>query len=40
MGIDERESIIEQLALMTGYNRSVFEQLSNDQLKKELEEHF
>lgn len=35
---EERLSIIEQLALITGYNRSVFEKMSDKKLMQELEE--
>lgn len=40
MDIKEKESIIEQLALISGYNRSVFEKLTDEQLKKELEQYY
>ncbi len=36
----ERESIIAQLVLMTGYNRSVFDKLTDEQLKSELEGYY
>lgn len=38
MDKQERLSIIEQLALITGYNRSVFEKMSDKKLMQELEE--
>ncbi len=37
---DERNSIIEQLSLITGYNTTVFEKLDDTQLEKELAEHY
>ncbi|WP_286191236.1 hypothetical protein [Virgibacillus salexigens] len=40
MDTKERLSIIEQLALITGYNRSVFEKQTDDQLVRELEERY
>lgn len=33
---DERESIIEQLALVEGVNRSVFEKYTDEQLMDEM----
>jgi len=33
---NDRESIIGQLVLVTGYNRSVFDKLSDSDLLKEL----
>jgi len=33
---EERESIIEQLALVNGHNRSVYESLTDEQVKEEL----
>jgi hypothetical protein len=36
----DRESIIEQLVLITGYNRSVFEKITDEALSKELEKHY
>jgi hypothetical protein len=33
---DERESIIDQLALVEGVNRSVFEKYTDEQLLKEM----
>lgn len=36
MGIKERESVIQELALVTGYNTSVFEKLTDEELEKEM----
>jgi len=33
---NDRESIIGQLVLVTGYNRSVFDKLSDSELQREL----
>ncbi|CDQ39528.1 hypothetical protein [Virgibacillus salexigens] len=40
MDTKERLSIIEQLALITGYNRSVFEKQTDGQLVRELEKRY
>lgn len=40
MGTKERDSIIEQLHLVTGYNRSVFTKLSDIELLKELAKYY
>ena len=37
MEIDlDRESLIEQLALVTGYNKSAYEKMTDEELKKEM----
>jgi len=37
---NDRESIIGQLVLITGYNRIVFDKLSDCDLLKELRKHY
>jgi len=37
---NDRESIIGQLVLTTGYNRIVFDKLSDSDLLKELRKHY
>jgi len=37
---NDRESIIWQLVLVTGYNRSVFDKLSDSELQRELRKHY
>ena len=32
----DRESLIEQLALVTGYNKSAYEKMTDEELKKEM----
>lgn len=36
----DRESIIEQLVLITGYNRSTFDKLTDEALLLELADHY
>ena len=37
---NDRESIIWQLVLVTGYNRIVFDKLSDSELQRELTNHY